>query len=126
MTSHLKRLEKNVLKKIELEELKKPFRETNKSKKTGSLRKMKSRLNFTTLTRLPSNNEKKANGKKAEDLKTTLKSLEKGKYKMTDESDQSDESVKLNNDTTLKSKKHNTLFENNPICHTEISSKDSK
>lgn len=90
MTSHLRKLEKNVLKKIELEELKQPFRDLNKGKKTGSLRKMKSRLNFTTLTRLPSNNEKKTNGKKADDLKSTLKSLEKAKYKMTDESDQSD------------------------------------
>lgn len=73
-----------MLKKIELEELKKPFRELNGSKKSGSIRKMKSRLNFTTLTRLPSNNEKKANGKKPEDMKSTLKSLGKGRYKMTD------------------------------------------
>lgn len=84
MTGHLRKLEKNVLKKIELEELKKPFKELNRSKKSGSLRKMKSRLNFTTLTRLPSNNDKKTNGKKPDDLKSTLKSLEKGKYKMTD------------------------------------------
>ena len=80
-------MESMVMKKIEVEELKKPLKEKYKNGvKINGIRKLKSKINLTSFLGKTDNAYKKNIGNKNDDLDTTLKSLYRAKYKVTDES----------------------------------------